>query len=57
MSDEHTMSTIETYVQRAHAARIEQGLPEHIEDSATLDFLADVLTRTSPPTITSTNAK
>jgi hypothetical protein len=33
----------DAYVQRARAARVEQGLPEVIEDPATLDFLADVL--------------
>lgn len=31
------------WVQAALAARVEQGLPEEIEDPATLDFLADVL--------------
>jgi hypothetical protein len=41
---------VEAYVQRALAARITQGLPEHIDDTPTLDFLADVLSkRTSEP--------
>ena len=35
--------TRDEWVAAALAARIEQGLPEHIEDPATLDFLADVL--------------
>jgi hypothetical protein len=35
--------TRDEWVQAALAARAEQGLPEHIEDPATLDFLADVL--------------
>lgn len=35
--------TREEWIQAALAARVEQGLPEHIEDPATLDFLADVL--------------
>lgn len=33
------------WVRAALAARIEQGLPEHIEDPATLDFLAEILKR------------
>jgi hypothetical protein len=32
-------------VESARAARLAQGLPQHIEDPATLDFLADVLSR------------
>jgi hypothetical protein len=37
--------TIEQYVERALAARREQGLPDGIEDDDTLDFLAEVLAR------------
>ena len=35
--------SVEDYVQRALAARAEQGLPEAIEDPAALDFLAELL--------------
>jgi hypothetical protein len=42
--------TTEEWVQAALAARVEQGLPEHIEDPDTLDFLADVLSRASNAT-------
>ena len=35
--------TCEEWVEAALAARVEQGLPEHIEDPAVLDFLAGVL--------------
>lgn len=38
------------YVLRARAARIKQGLPEHIEDPATLNFLAEVMARAAPTT-------
>lgn len=37
---------VDEYVQRALAARARQGLPEAIEDPATLAFLADILTAT-----------
>lgn len=37
--------TRDEWITAALAARAEQGLPEHIEDPATLDFLADVLGR------------
>ena len=37
--------TLDEWVQAALAARVEQGLPEHVEDPAALDFLTDVLGR------------
>lgn len=51
MSDERYPG-LDAWVRRALAARVAQGLPEHIEDPATLDFLAEVFThpgnRTNP---------
>jgi hypothetical protein len=41
--------TQEEWTRRALAARIEQGLPEHVEDPATLDFLADALSASGRP--------
>ena len=45
--------TRDEWVQAALAARVEQGLPEHVDDATVLDFLADVLTRTSAVASTS----
>jgi hypothetical protein len=47
-ADQHTMSGDE-WVQAALDACAEQGFTVAIEDPATLDFLADVLSRRSHP--------
>ena len=50
MTDEDRLRrSREAYAERAHAARIEQGLPEFIEDPATLNFLAETLSRAPQP--------
>lgn len=46
------MITHDEWVQAALDARVEQGLPEEIEDPDTLDFLADVLSK-APERVTS----
>jgi hypothetical protein len=47
LRDVSLTDSIEDYVARALQARLDQGLPEHIEDEAALDDLARLL---SPPT-------
>jgi hypothetical protein len=41
--DDPMAASREAYSRRARAARIEQGLPQAIEDADTLAYLADVL--------------
>jgi hypothetical protein len=36
------------WLERAHAARVEQDLPEFIEDDEALDFIADALLSVTP---------
>lgn len=36
------------WLDRAHAARVEQGLPEFIEDDETIDFIAAALLGATP---------